>query len=122
MNRASNVTAGIRKTATCALEASAISAASLIWPRAATTTAPPCSAAFPTIATITAATKKSDSPTSSANLSIEPTTISAISAVTTVVIPRTPSAVPKLQPAISGGSSEMCIRRWRRRESQVAAT
>ena len=51
-------TAGMRKTATCALEASAISAAIVIFPRAATTTAPPCSAALPTIATITAATKE----------------------------------------------------------------
>ena len=58
-------TAGMRNTATWALEASAISAASLIFPRAATMTAPPCSAALPTIATIMAATKKSERPTSS---------------------------------------------------------
>ena len=53
------MTAGIRKTATWALEESAISVASFTWPRCATTTAPPCSAALPTMATITAATKKS---------------------------------------------------------------
>ena len=47
------------ETATCALEARAISAASLMLPRRAMTTAPPCSAALPTIATMTAATKKS---------------------------------------------------------------
>ena len=57
-----SATAGMRNTATWALDASAISAASLIFPRWATMTAPPCSAAFPTIATMTAATKKSDSP------------------------------------------------------------
>ncbi len=74
-------TAGTRNTATCALDESAISAASLIFPRAATITAPPCSAAFPTIATITAATKKSESPAFSANVSIEPTRISATRAV-----------------------------------------
>ena len=62
ISQESSATAGIRKTATWALDASAISAASLMLPRAATTTAPPCSAALPTIATITAATKNSDSP------------------------------------------------------------
>ena len=46
--------------ATCALDDSEISVASLILPRRASITAPPCSAALPTIATITTATKKSD--------------------------------------------------------------
>ena len=45
----------------------AISVASLILPRAATTTAPPCSAALPTIAITTAARKNSLRPESSAN-------------------------------------------------------
>ena len=54
-----SATAGMRKTATWAPEESAISAARSTLPRCATTTAPPCSAALPTIATITAATKKS---------------------------------------------------------------
>jgi hypothetical protein len=56
----------MRNTATWALEASAISAASLMFPRWATMTAPPCSAAFPTMATMTAATKNSEIPSSSA--------------------------------------------------------
>ena len=70
MRRAIRHTAGMRNTATCAAEASAISAASVIFPRAATTTAPPCSAALPTIATITAATKNSDTPIFSAKTSM----------------------------------------------------
>ena len=57
-------TAGMRNTATCAPDARAISAASLMLPRRAMTTAPPCSAALPTIATMTAATKNSLSPDS----------------------------------------------------------
>jgi hypothetical protein len=44
---------GIRKPATCALEASAISVASLICPRLASRTALPCSAALPASATTT---------------------------------------------------------------------
>ncbi len=52
MSHERSATAGMRKTATCAADASAISPASAIFPRYATTTAPPCSAAFPTIATI----------------------------------------------------------------------
>ena len=59
MSHERSATAGMRKTATCAADASAISAARAIFPPSATTTAPPCSAAFPTMATITAATKNS---------------------------------------------------------------
>jgi hypothetical protein len=55
-----------------------------------------------------------------ANTSIDPTTISAISAVTTVAMPSTPSAARKLQPTISGGSSEMCISLCLLSENQVA--
>ena len=61
-------------------------------PRRAMTTAPPCSAALPTIATITAETKKSLRPAWSANDSSEPTSTSATNAVTTVAAPSTASA------------------------------
>ena len=87
----------MRNTATCAPDESAISAASCTLPRCATTTAPPCSAALPTIATITAATKKSERCAFSANVSIEPTRISAISAVTTVAAASTPIALDNAQ-------------------------
>ena len=83
-------------------------------PAAATTTAPPCSAALPTMATITAATKNSDSPTSSANSSIDPTRISATKAVTTVAAESTPSESRNDQARIISGSSETCISRCRR--------
>ena len=86
---ASTATAGIRKTATCALEESAISVASFTLPRRATTTAPPCSAALPTMATMTAATKKSLRWAFSANVSIEWTRISATTAVAAVAIAST---------------------------------
>ena len=54
------MTTGITRSATCALEEIAISVASFILPRRAITTAPPCSAALPTIATITIEMKNSD--------------------------------------------------------------
>ena len=92
------MTAGIRKTATCAPDESAISVASLTRPRLATTMAPPCSAAFPTIATITAATKKSLRWAFSAKASIEWTRISATTAVAAVVTPSTRSDLRRLQP------------------------
>ena len=91
--------AGATKTATCAADETAISVASLILPRRATTIAPPCSAALPTIATITIATKKSESPADSPNASSEPTSISETSAVATVATPSTISAVRMLHAA-----------------------
>ena len=54
------VTTGMTNRPTCALEEIAISVASFIFPRRAITTAPPCSAALPTIATITIAMKNSE--------------------------------------------------------------
>ena len=62
---------GATKTATCVDEDTAISAPSPELPRRAVTIAPPCSAAFPTSATITAATKNCDSPKLSPNASSE---------------------------------------------------
>ena len=53
-------------------------------PRWAVTIAPPCSAAFPTSATITAATKNCDSPSRSPNSVIDPTSASETKAVATV--------------------------------------
>ena len=63
------VTTGITRSATCALEEIAISVASFILPRRAITTAPPCSAALPTIATITIAMKNSERCAASAKAS-----------------------------------------------------
>ncbi len=60
---ASSVTTGTTRSATCALEEIAISLASRIFPARAMTIAPPCSAALPTIATITTAMKNSLRPT-----------------------------------------------------------
>ena len=101
MSHDRSATAGIRKTATCAAEESAISPASAIFPRNATTTAPPCSAALPTIATMTAATKNSLSPAFSAKTSSEPTRISATRAVATVATASAPSAALSDQEPIS---------------------
>ena len=58
----SSAAAGATNTATCAEDEIAISLASFVRPRRATTIAPPCSAALPTIATITTAMKNSDQP------------------------------------------------------------
>ena len=104
-----------------AADESAISPASAIFPRDATTTAPPCSAAFPTIATITAATKKSRARPSPRTTSSEPTRISATSAVASVATPRTRSAVLNDQAVISS-SAATCSVRCRRSENQVTTT
>ena len=121
MSHERSATAGIRKTATCAADASAISAASAIFPRRATRTAPPCSAAFPTIATMTADTKNSERPTLSANTSSEPTRISAMRAVTTVAIASTPSARAE-RPALDLVVGRDVHAVWRRSEYQVTTT
>ena len=79
-------------------------------------TAPPCSAALPTIATITAATKKSDSPAFSANVSSEPTRISATSAVSDGRdAERGERLARTTSPSISS-SLETCSAWWRRSE------
>ena len=67
----SKATAGMRNTATCALDEIAISDASTMPPRRAITTAPPCSAALPTIATMIVAMKNSDRPAARAKPSSE---------------------------------------------------
>jgi hypothetical protein len=74
------------------------------------------------MATITAATKKSLRPTSSENVSIEPTRISAISAVTVVATASVNRAVRKDHARISPGSAATCIRRWRRSVYHVTPT
>ncbi len=56
-------TTGVTKTATCIDEVTAISVARVVLPPRAITIAPPCSAALPTIATITTAMKNSFNPT-----------------------------------------------------------
>ena len=116
----SSTTAGMRNTATCALDEIAISEASSIFPRRAITTAPPCSAALPTSATITAAMKNSDRPTAFANPSSEWTRISLISAVTAVAPPSAMSARESDQ-ASSRGSSVWAAW-WRRRLRTVIET
>src|SRR6476659_6298784 len=83
-NQESRQTAGVTNTATCIDEVIAISVARVVLPRCAITTAPPCSAALPTIATITAEMKNSFSPTASPKLSSECTSTSETSAVATV--------------------------------------
>jgi hypothetical protein len=76
--------AGVTKTATCALDETAISVASLSLPRRAITIAPPCSAAFPTTATMTIEMKNCESPAALAKPSSECTRISLMTAVAPV--------------------------------------
>ena len=109
----SRATAGMRKTATCALDEIAISDASTMPPRRAITTAPPCSAAFPTIATMTVAMKNSDRPAARAKPSSECTRISLMSAVTAVASPRATRARGRLHARAC--ASSVCAARWRRR-------
>src|SRR6188472_4338793 len=91
---ASSVTTGTMSSPTWAAEEIAISVASRIFPLCAITIAPPCSAALPTIATMTTAMKNSLRPTASANAPSEWTRISLTQAVAPVVTARTASAVP----------------------------
>lgn len=71
----------------------AISVGSSTLPRRARRTALPCSAALPTIATITTATKNCERCASSAKVSSEPTSMSVTEAVTKVASAR-PGARP----------------------------
>ena len=71
-------------SATCIEEVTAISVASVVLPRCAITIAPPCSAALPTIATITTAMKNSFKPTARPKWSSECTSVSETNAVATV--------------------------------------
>ena len=63
-------------------------------PRRAVTIAPPCSAAFPTSATITTATKNCDRPSCSTKSSSEPTSASDTNAVATVANDERREAAP----------------------------
>ena len=75
---------GATNTATCIEDVIAISVARSVLPRFAITIAPPCSAAFPTIATITTAMKNSCRPTALPNACSEWTRISETNAVASV--------------------------------------
>ena len=86
-------------------------------------TAPPCSAALPTMATMIAATKKSERPASSAKVSMVEVSISATTAVTAVATASTPSERLRDQAAMCAGSSEVwCSSLWRRSEYHVTPT
>src|SRR5205823_8581942 len=92
-----SATAGATNTATWALDEIAISVARRIFPRRAITIAPPCSAAFPTMATITTAMKNSERPTLCAKSSSEWTRISLTTAVATVATVSTASDRGRVQ-------------------------
>ena len=118
----SSATAGVTSSATCALDETAISVASRSFPREAITIAPPCSAALPTIATITAAMKNCDRPTDSANACSECTSVSLISAVTSVAAPSATRETENDQPPSAASSPlSSCSRLCRRSESLVTA-
>ena len=93
-----SATTGMTRSATWALDEMAISVASFILPRLAITTAPPCSAAFPTTATITNEMKNSERCAACANASSEWTRISLIAAVATVAAASARSETFRLQP------------------------
>jgi hypothetical protein len=101
-----STTRGISKPAIWELEAKGISTASLTLPRRAGTTALPCSVAFPTIATMTTATKNSERCAASAKACSVPTSVWVTTAVTSVAMPNTTSAVLNGQPASSGSADE----------------
>ena len=109
----SRATTGATKTATCIDELIAISVASLMFPRCAITTAPPCSAALPTIATITVAMKNSLSPREFPNPRSECTRISEICAVARVAIVSRTSAF-RIDHAPTRGARRSASR-WMRR-------
>ncbi len=83
------------------------------------TIAPPCSAALPTIATITAAMKNSDAPTADAKPWIDFTSSSLTIAVAPVVAASTPSATGSGHASADGASRAR--RRWRWRLRPVTA-
>ena len=97
----------------------AISVASCVLPRCAITTAPPCSAALPTIATITTAMKNSLSPTALPKSVSEWTSTSDTSAVATVATASTASASVSDQAV--AGTSPRSASRWMRRLCAVIA-
>ena len=114
------MTTGATSSATCALDEIAISLASFIFPARAMTIAPPCSAALPTIATITAAMKNSLAPTALAKASSEWTRISLTNAVATVAAASTTSA-RRQRPGARDGLRALLAPRCRRRLRRVTA-
>ena len=93
--------------------------AELMFPRRAITIAPPCSAALPTIATITAATKNCESPSAWPNASSEWTSSSETNAVATVATPSATSAARSSRRPRRRLRS--CAAGWRRRLRNVTA-
>ena len=118
----SSTTSGVTRSATCAADETAISDGSRYFPREAITTAPPCSAALPTIATITAAVKNVESPTASANALSEWTRISLTSAVTTVAAASTASDDRRVQSDCATWPDSAWRRLCRRSPCTVTAT
>ena len=114
-----SITTGATSSATCALDEIAISLASFIFPARAMTTAPPCSAALPTIATITAAMKNSLAPIADAKPLSEWTRISLTIAVATVATPSTVSASGSGHAAEDASARSSCV--WRRKLRPVTA-
>jgi hypothetical protein len=84
-----------RNSATWALDETAISVASRIFPRRAITIAPPCSAALPTTATTTTEMKNCESPAAFAKPSSEWTRISLVTAVAVVARAERDQRTPK---------------------------
>ena len=117
------MTAGVTSTATCALDETAISDARRRFPpRRASTTAPPCSAALPTIATITIETKNCDRCTSCANVFSEWTRISLTKAVSAVAAASAPSVTGRLHAPSGSAPLSRCCSRCRRRPHVVTTT
>ncbi len=114
-------TRGITKPAIWALDASGISVASLTRPRRASSTALPCSVAFPMIATITTATKNSDRCTVDAKVRSAPMSVSLTKAVAIVATPSTARAAGKGQP-VPSGSAVLKSCHWRRSAYRVTMT
>jgi hypothetical protein len=114
-------TRGITKPAIWALEASGISVASMTLPRRASSTALPCSVAFPMIATITAATKNSERCAARAKACSTPTSVSLTKAVAIVARPSTTRAAVNDQP-VPSGSAGLKSCHWRRSVYRVTIT
>ena len=102
------MTTGTTSRPTWALEEIAISLASRIFPLCAMTIAPPCSAALPTIATITTAMKNSLRPTAVAKASSEWTRISLTQAVAPVATASAASAAGSDHAPVAGSSRSRC--------------
>src|SRR3954451_4430919 len=95
---------GATKSATCALEPTAMLTARSILSFIATSTATQCSAALPTIATTMTPMKNSERPTDSEASVIEPTSTSDITPTSTPAIARAITEVLVDQPQVSSSS------------------